>query len=56
MDINFNIITDLFALGIFTLLVSIAIFTKEDAKETNYLLWALVVLLANLFDNILRVS
>ena len=56
MDIYFNIIADLFALGVFTLLVSGAAFTKEDAKEIKYLLWALVVLLANIFDNISRVS
>lgn len=56
MNLDFNITADLFALGIFTLLVSGAVFTKEDAKEIKYLLWALLVLLANLFDNILRVS
>ncbi len=53
---NLSIIADLFALGVFTLNVAAAVITKDDLKEIKYLAWATVVLLANMFDNILRVS
>jgi len=52
---NLDNIIDLFALGIFTLNVVLAVITKDDLKEIKYLAWAIVVLLANMFDNILRI-
>jgi len=53
---NLSIIVDLFALGVFTLNVAAAVITKDDLKEIKYLAWAIVVLLANVFDNILRIT
>jgi len=53
---NQDNIIDLFALGIFTLNVGLAIFAKDDLKEIKYLAWATIVLLANMFDNILKIT
>lgn len=53
---NLSIIIDLFALGVFALSVGAAVIAKDDLKEIKYLAWAIVVLLANMFDNILRIT
>jgi hypothetical protein len=53
---NLDNIVDLFALGVFTLNVAAAVITKDDLKEIKYLAWAIVVLLANMSDNILRIT
>lgn len=45
---DFNLIVHLFAVGLFSMYVVFAVFAKDDLKEIKYLVWALVILVANL--------